>query len=123
MSSTARGLRGGDATLMVDGMKDEFRTPGHPVEMFVWRLYEKVGRTWRRKLLRNTEVTQDFPLVFRGLPVGRYRVEWRDQRRWVCRVEAWRITERGLRRLPPAAERRPRRKVPPPIRLRSRPVV
>lgn len=110
-------------TLMVDIMKDEFRTPGHPVEMFVWRLYEKVGRTWRRELLRNVEVTQDFSQVFRGLPVGRYRVEWRDHRRWVCRVEAWRITERGLRRLAPTAERHPRRKVPQPVRLRSRPVV
>lgn len=99
-------------------MNQECRKAGPPVEVFIWWMSKKVGRTWRRELLRNIEVPPNFAAAFEGFPAGRYRLEWRDARRWICHVESWQFDARGLRRLPPASARR-RRKVPPPQRLQS----
>lgn len=104
----------------MSSMSDKCRVAGPPAEIFIWLLTVKVGRAWRRELLRNIEMTREFPAAFYDLPAGRYRLEWRDKRRWICHVESWQWDVQGLRRLPSSSVRRRRRKVPPPVRLRSK---
>ena len=96
-----------------------------PVEIFVYRNTEKVGRGWRRKLLRNVDAASDIPEVLFLLPFGRYRLEWRDIDRWICHVEVWVFDENGARRASPRGRRAKARRVPPPTRVErpeSRPV-
>ncbi|MDB4927756.1 MAG: hypothetical protein JWM10_240 [Myxococcaceae bacterium] len=103
------------------GLSDRAR----PVEIFVYRYTEKVGRGWRRKLLRNVTAASDVPEVLFTLAFGRYRLEWRDHDRWVCHVQVWEFDENGARRATPRGRRAKARRVPPPTRVErpeSRPV-
>ncbi|MDB4930734.1 MAG: hypothetical protein JWM10_3218 [Myxococcaceae bacterium] len=92
-----------------------------PVEIFVYRYTEKVGRGRRRKLLRNFTAASDIPEVLFTLAFGRYRLEWRDHDRWVCHhdrwvchVEVWVFDAEGARRSSPKGRRAKARRVPPP---------
>lgn len=90
------------------------RAPGLPVEVFFWRLCERTPTGMRRELAYNATVDSDVPTVLWSLGEGRFRVEWRDRRRFVVRVEAWVVYPDGAcGRVPPMARRR-RRKVPRP---------
>jgi hypothetical protein len=90
------------------------RAPGHPVEMFFWRLCERTPNGMRRELVYNATAGSDLPTVLWSLGVGRFRVEWRDRRRLVVRVEAWAVYPDGVcERVPPMVRRR-LRSVPPP---------
>jgi hypothetical protein len=55
------------------------RAPGHPVEMFFWRLCERTPNGMRRELVYNATADSDLPTVLWSLGVGRFRVEWRDR--------------------------------------------
>ncbi len=94
------------------------RARGPAVEIFVYQYTERVGRTWRRTLVRNVTLTRDRALVMQGLPMGRYRIEWRDAQRWVVHVETWSVGALGeVLRNAPVARQRPPRRVPPPVWL------
>lgn len=90
------------------------RAPGSPVEIFFWRMGESTANGARRTLAYNATVGSDFAAVLRSLGVGRYRVEWRDRRRFVVRVETWAVYPDGACARVPALPRRRPRTVPPP---------
>jgi hypothetical protein len=100
-------------------MKDPRRAPGRPCEAMVYTYTERVGRFWKRQLVGNY-VDGDIRVVLCQLPRGVYRVEWRDRKRWVARVEAWGVDGEGrTRRLPPRSRAPRPRRVPPPVSLRA----
>ncbi len=68
------------------------RRPGMARELFIYVLTQKVGRTWRRKLAGNFTVPCPYANLLAQWPPGRYRLEWRDSNRWVCRVEGWNVS-------------------------------
>lgn len=100
-------------------MKDAKRAPGRPCEAMIYTYTERVGRFWKRQLVGNY-VDGDIRIVLCQLPKGIYRVEWRDRKRWVARVEAWGVDGEGRTRRFPPRSRAPRpRRVPPPVSLRA----
>ena len=68
------------------------RTPGMATELFIYVLTHRVGRNWKRRLMGNFTVPCPYVNLLVHWPPGRYRLEWRDSNRWVCRVESWNVS-------------------------------
>ncbi len=62
-------------------------------EVFVYRYDRSMGRT--REFVGNFTLATDLPRVLLTAGRGRYRVEWRDDRRWIVRVEVMVVRSDG----------------------------
>ena len=102
---------------MVTRSEKKSRVPGPPVEIFIYVNTVRVGRSWKRQLIRNVTVSSDPVYAFEGLPWDRYRVEYRDARGWLASVEVWIVDETGIYRVPPGVSRQRGRTVPWPAHL------
>ena len=96
------------------------RSPGVAVEMFVYRYLPSGGRGGSRTLVFNCVLTDPQKLLAR-FEHGRYRVEWRDSRRQIVKVETFKVGRIGVYR--PGRIRPPRRVPPPKTKLPELPPV
>lgn len=93
---------------------------GPVVEVFIYRvIYGYKGRGGRRKYVANVLFGCEVEAAFRAGP-GIYRLEYRDERRWIIRVRLLRVSQDGQwqyvrrtrapgpRRFPAPQGRRPR---------------
>lgn len=95
------------------------RKPGTPHEAFVYEYTEKVGRTWKRRVIGNY-CDGNLEYVLCNLPSAFYRLEWRDRRRWIVKAESIYVTPEGeVERVDTSQRRARRRKVPPPVSIRG----
>ncbi len=91
------------------------RVPGEATQIFLYRYLTRTRRGQPRELVDNFTVRSDLERVVRDIGPGRYRLEWRDNNRWIVRVRVWVVRENG--EVVVGKPRRPRRKVGPPIQV------
>lgn len=98
------------------------REPGPAVELWIYRYdTSATNRGGRRELVFNAKPEGGAEhSLYRLFGAGRYRLEWRDERRWLVRVKVVDVAKNGLRDGPkPKAVKRT---VPPPKPLPRRAV-
>lgn len=101
------------------------RTPGKATQVFIYRYLRRTRLGQPRELVDNFTPQSDLERVVRDCGPGRYRLEWRDDKRWVTKVRVWVVLRNG--EIVDGRPLRRRRKVgspvhvPPPRRLESRP--
>lgn len=94
--------------------------PGPPVEVILWRITPKaVGRGERRDLIDNVKMQSwEHLWRYRYPGPGRYRAEFRDDRRQIVKVEYFNAMppEQGGQILQTKGRHRPsKRSIPPPV--------
>lgn len=80
----------------------------------MWRMLAATPGGRKRALALNLTVESDLHVSLYSLGVGRYRVEWRDRRRFVVRVEVWEVRDDGVVARVAPMQRRRAKTVPPP---------
>lgn len=94
--------------------------PGPPTEVWLWRVVPKKGRGEHRTLADNVRVDHwEDVWNYRHPGAGRYRIEFRDARRAIVKVEYANVPDpRSTERIvyTTGRVRRPQRTVPPPSR-------
>ena len=109
---------GGSSGRQPRGSRPPRRPPGPPAEVWLWRIEAMKGRGEHRTLADNVRVDhwQDVWL-HRHPGAGRYRIEFRDERRAIVKVEYANVPDpRSSDRIvyTSGRVRRPQRTVPPP---------
>lgn len=75
---------------------------------------ERTASGWKREAVFVATADSDLVATLRGHPPGRYRIEWRDRRRQVARVETWVVDAVGTVGRVRALKRARSRKLPLP---------
>lgn len=111
---------GGSAGRSSGGSRTPRPPPGPPVEVWLWRIEAMSGRGEHRTLADNVRADHwEDVWVHRHPGAGRYRIEFRDARRAIVKVEYANVPDpRSSDRIEYTSGRvrRPQRTVPPPSR-------
>ncbi len=93
------------------------RVKGEPREVFVYRYLPPTTTGQSRKWIGNFTVVSDLDRILRAKGPGRYRLEWRDDHRWIVEVKIRVVRREG--RVVEGRPLLPPRKVGPPRDLPS----
>ena len=111
---------GGSAGMSSGGSRTPRPPPGPPTEVWLWRIEGMKGRGEHRTLADNVRIDHWEEVWVRRHPgAGRYRIEFRDARRAIVKVEYANVPDpRSSDRIEytTGRVRRPQRTVPPPSR-------